>query len=215
MPNRSEAPSAGGSPPAETEPEPGTGGSRRRDALRNEAQIVAAATRLLADDPEATMQDVADAAGLGRATVYRHFPTREGLTRAIELAAIAEVGAALADGRLEEGDPLEALGRAIEVIFEIGDRYRVVAHDPRDGPTPEKREMAESAFRPMAALLERARLQGALAHEPPLEWVYAAVGAIIGAAFRQLAAGTLTREEAPGVVMRTILGGFGRAGAGA
>jgi TetR/AcrR family transcriptional repressor of mexCD-oprJ operon len=201
--------------PDPSDAEPGGGGSRRRDALRNDAQIVAAATRLLADNPEATMQDVADAAGLGRATVYRHFPTREGLTRAIELAAIAEVGAALADGRLEEGDPVEALGRAIELIFEIGDRYRVVAHNPRAGHSDEKRDTAEGAFRPMAALLERARRQGALAPEPPLEWVYAVVGAIIGAAFRQLALGTLTREEAPRVVMRTILSGFGSGGAAA
>ncbi len=182
---------------------------RRRDVLRNEAQIVAAATRVLADDPEATMQDVADAAGLGRATVYRHFPTRDALTAAIERAAMAEIAAVLADGRLEEGDPLEALGRAVEGLFEVGDRYRVLAGEHRHAPSPAKRESAEAAFRPMAALLDRARRAGALSEDAPLEWVYAAVGAIVGAAVRQVAAGTLARDAAPGMVMRAILGGFG------
>ena len=194
--------------PSPTEPVEG----RRRDVLRNEAQIVAAATRVLADDPEATMQDVADAAGLGRATVYRHFPTRDALTAAIERAAMAEIAAVLADGRLEEGDPLEALGRAIEGLFEVGDRYRVLASERRHGPSPAKQQMAEAAFRPMSALLDRARRAGALADDVPLEWVYAAVGAIVGAGVRQVATGILAREAAPGMVMRAILGGFGAAG---
>jgi AcrR family transcriptional regulator len=191
-------------PSSPTEP----GDARRRDARRNERRIVTAATRVLADDPEATMQDVADAAGLGRATVYRHFPTREELARAIELAAITELGEALAEARLDEGDPVEALRRAIGLVFEVGDRYRVVAREARAGPTPEKRRLAESAFRPIAALLERARREGALAGDVPPRWVTAAVGALIGAAFRQMEAGTLARADAPRIVMDTILGGF-------
>jgi AcrR family transcriptional regulator len=175
---------------------------------RNERRIVAAATRVLADDPEATMQDVADAAGLGRATVYRHFATREELARAIELTAIAELGEALEEARLEEGDPVEALGRAIGLVFEVGDRYRVVAREARSGPTPEKRRLAESAFRPIAALLERARAEGALRGDAPPRWVTAAVGALISAAFRQVEAGTLARADAPDRVMEAILGGF-------
>ena len=196
--------------PAPTEPT--ADGARRRDVLRNEAQIVAAATRLLADDPEATMQDVADAARLGRATVYRHFPTREALIAAIERAAMAEIAAVLADGRLEERDPLEALGRAVEGLFEVGDRYRVLVREPRHGTGLGRREHAEASFRPMAALLDRARRAGALADDVPLEWVHAAVGAIIGTAVRQVASGRLARDAAPGLVMRTILDGFGSGG---
>ena len=115
----------------------------------------------------------------------------------------------LADGRLEEGDPLEALGRAIEGILEVGDRYRVLAAEHRHGPGPGKRERAEAAFRPMAALLERARRSGALADDVPLEWAYAVVGGIIGAAVRQVGTGRLARDDAPAMVMRAILRGFG------
>ena len=164
--------------------------------------------RLLADDPEATMQDVAEAAGVGRATVYRHFPTREALTGAIGLAAIAEVGAALADSRLDEGDPLDALGRALDAIFTVGDRYRVVIQAP-PGMAPRKGPAVEAAFRPMRELIDRARRHGALASGPPADWINAALGALIGSAFRQMAAGAITREEAPRLVMRTILHGVG------
>ncbi|MBD0712166.1 MULTISPECIES: TetR/AcrR family transcriptional regulator [unclassified Streptomyces] len=50
---------------------------RRADAERNRAQILAAAERLFADgeDPRAvTMDKIAKAAGVGRATLYRSFP---------------------------------------------------------------------------------------------------------------------------------------------
>ena len=183
-------------------------GGRRRDALRNEARIVAAATHLLADDPEATMQDLADAAGLGRATVYRHFPTREALLEAIGRAAIDEIGAALADERLEEGDPIAALGRAVEAILVVGDRYRVIADGPPAGKTTEMHARAAGAFGPVEALIRRAQREGALAAGPPAEWIVAVTGAMIATAFRQVAAGTVDREDAPGLVVRTLLQGF-------
>ena len=188
--------------------ESGPPGGRRRDVLRNEARIVAAATHLLADEPEATMQDLADAAGLGRATVYRHFPTREALIEAIGRAAIDEIGAALGEERLDEGDPIAALGRAVEAIFVVGDRYRVIADGPPAGKSSEMHARAAGAFGPVEALIRRAQQEGALATDPPAEWILAVTGAVIAAAFRQLAAGTLVREDAPGLVVRTLLQGF-------
>jgi len=189
-------------------PRPTEPGGRRRDVLRNEARIVAAATRLLADDPEATMQDLADAAGLGRATVYRHFPTREALIEAIARTAMDEIGAALAGERLEEGDPVAALARAVEAILVVGDRYRVISHGPPTGKSAEMHARAADAFGPVEALIRRAQREGALAAGPPPEWVVAVAGALIATAFRQVAVGTVDRADAPGLVVRTLLRGF-------
>lgn len=186
---------------------------RRRDALRNEARIVAAATRVLADDPEATMQDVADAAGLGRATVYRHFPAREALIAAIGRAAMDDLAEALERARLEEGDPLEALARGLQAIFAVGDRYRVLAAEAQQGPSAARRGTARGSFAPMAALLERARASGALAADVPSAWMQAAVGGLIAAAVRQVATGAVPLDAAPAMVMRAILSGFGPPGA--
>src|SRR5688500_18269218 len=68
--------------PAE-EPEP----KRRADAERNLERIIAAATTLLAVNPGASMAEIAEASGLVRATLYRHFPTREDLMREMYSAA--------------------------------------------------------------------------------------------------------------------------------
>jgi serine phosphatase RsbU (regulator of sigma subunit) len=60
---------------------------RRSDSALNHAKILDAARRLLAENREATMSAVAEAAGVGRGTVHRHFPTREDLLRAVRRQA--------------------------------------------------------------------------------------------------------------------------------
>jgi serine phosphatase RsbU (regulator of sigma subunit) len=56
---------------------------RRADAEQNYGRIVESAARLLKEDPDASLDAIAAAAGIGRATVYRHFHGRR------ELVAVA------------------------------------------------------------------------------------------------------------------------------
>lgn len=54
-------------------------GTQRAAAARNRAVILDAAHDLLADNPNASMNEIAKRAGVGAGTLYRHFPTREDL----------------------------------------------------------------------------------------------------------------------------------------
>ena len=60
---------------------------QRSDAALNRAKIIDAARRLLADNGDASMRSIAEAAGLGRGTVHRHFQTREELMDAVRRQA--------------------------------------------------------------------------------------------------------------------------------
>ena len=56
----------------------------RADATRNRDQLLAVATRIFASaDAEPSMRAIAREAGVGIATLYRHFPTRESLVDAV------------------------------------------------------------------------------------------------------------------------------------
>ncbi|SEO81969.1 TetR/AcrR family transcriptional regulator [Amycolatopsis saalfeldensis] len=56
----------------------------RADASRNRDQLLAVATRMFGSaDAEPSMRAIAREAGVGIATLYRHFPTRESLVDAV------------------------------------------------------------------------------------------------------------------------------------
>src|SRR5687767_8771956 len=82
----------------------------RADAARNVNRIVEVAARLLGENPHVGMAEVAVAANVSRATVYRHFASRAALLAAIRQQALEHGEQALADCRLEEGSATDALG---------------------------------------------------------------------------------------------------------
>jgi AcrR family transcriptional regulator len=65
----------------------------RADARRNRDAIVAAAREIFDQDEQLRFDDFAARAGVGVATLYRHFPTREALAAAVyegEVSALCE-----------------------------------------------------------------------------------------------------------------------------
>src|SRR4051812_50195921 len=86
---------------------------RRADAERSIARILDAAVDALAGDPEVSLAEIARRAGVVRATIYVHFPTREALLEAVTHRAIAEVAAVVEAAEPQSGDPAEAPGRGV------------------------------------------------------------------------------------------------------
>ncbi len=96
----------------------------RADA--NRRRILDVALAELLRDPDASMDQIARAAGVVRRTVYGHFPSREALVAALVDSAVAAVSQAHAAGREGVADPAEALARATLAVWRIADRYRLL-----------------------------------------------------------------------------------------
>lgn len=93
------------------------GGSRaplRADAARNRERILSAAREAIVEHgPEVALDEIARRAGVGNATVYRHFPDRQSLLLHV-LVYVSERIAERARQALEtERDPFEALSRMV------------------------------------------------------------------------------------------------------
>jgi TetR/AcrR family transcriptional regulator, mexCD-oprJ operon repressor len=99
----------------------------RADAQRNRAAILDAAAQCLRTDAAASMQDVARAAGVGRVTLYTHFPSRAELLDAVFDAVVTEAEQTLAAVDLD-GDEPAALDRLIRASWQIVDRFRLLLH---------------------------------------------------------------------------------------
>ncbi|MER6290042.1 TetR/AcrR family transcriptional regulator [Streptomyces sviceus] len=78
--------------------------------------VLRSAAALLTRKSTATMDEVAKAAGISRATLHRHFAGRDALVRALEEHGIAECEAALDAARLDEGPASDAVRRLVREI---------------------------------------------------------------------------------------------------
>lgn len=87
--------------------------ARRADARQNAEKIVRAAVTCLGRDPEASMNDIAQEAGVGRVTLYGHFPSREALVEATMIRLLAQ-GDEVLEAIDLSGDPRDGLRKLME-----------------------------------------------------------------------------------------------------
>ncbi|MFC4507078.1 MULTISPECIES: TetR/AcrR family transcriptional regulator [Streptomyces] len=78
--------------------------------------VLRSAAALLTHKSTATMDEVAKAAGISRATLHRQFAGRDALVRALEALGIAECETALDTARLDEGPAADAVRRLVREI---------------------------------------------------------------------------------------------------
>ena len=102
------------------------------------------------------MNDVAEAAGVARATVYRYFPNREALLDELALVAVNDVDARLASARIDEVAPEEGVARAVRALVDVGDSFVLLARERRrSDPERFERQLTE----PMRQLFERGQAE--------------------------------------------------------
>jgi AcrR family transcriptional regulator len=184
----------------------------RADAARNVHRIVEVAARLLGENPNLAMADVGIAAGVSRATVYRHFPTREALVAAIHMQAVEQGEAALKACRLDEDAATDALRRLCTAWLDVAERYAFAQLTTQPGTgfdEPTTRERSRQILgAPLRALFERGKAAGEFSPTLSTEWCVRAFGSLLLAGARAVADGTLTHEDAPDVVFRSLLEGL-------
>jgi AcrR family transcriptional regulator len=99
----------------------------RADARRNrEAILVAAKAVLSKQGIDAQMDDIARRAKVGVGTVYRHFPTKEALIKALIADRQAQILANVREG-LEDEDPWRGLCTSLRKGGELGARDRALS----------------------------------------------------------------------------------------
>ncbi len=141
-----------------------------------EGVIRAAAELLATEGIDVSMAAVAEAAGVGRATLYRYFPSRECLVHAVCLAAIAEATLRLEEAQLDEVPPGEALARMARAVLTVGTRYIVMLREPR---LPEHEPAEELVVGRMHAVLDRARREGLVRDDVEIEWQVASYASLL------------------------------------
>lgn len=145
------------------------------------------------------MADVAAAAGVARGTLYRHFPTRDSLLAALEVAASDEARGRLAEANLDGVPVEEGLARATRALVAVGEHFIVLLRERRP-PEP-------SFAAPLVALLQRGVDGGELRADVPVPILVETLLVVVGACVRAGDAHGLHSEDVSALALRLFLDG--------
>jgi AcrR family transcriptional regulator len=92
----------------------------RIDARRNRERLLNAARDVFVEQGvDVPLENIAERAGVGIATLYRHFPDRVALTRAVALFVLVQVTAEARAALAEEDDSFQALARYLHRSLDL------------------------------------------------------------------------------------------------
>ncbi|MFF0734349.1 TetR/AcrR family transcriptional regulator [Streptomyces chartreusis] len=160
---------------------------QRRRTRATRARILDAALRELGRNPDSSLGDIAEAAGVARRTLYTHFAGRAALVRGLTEDAVRAIGHAMADlsaldarqgaGRGagtgsgpgtdpdlrsgSESDPASALARFVLTLWPVGDAYRtLIGLAPQDLGPDHLSELLAPARETVAGILAEGQRRG-------------------------------------------------------
>ena len=160
---------------------------RRADADRSVAAILDAALEALAGDPDSSMSEIARRAGVVRATIYVHFPTRTALLDAVMEHAVEQVAEATKGAEPERGEPIEALERVLRATWqELARFHALLAINTARLPAEELHRRHLPVLNQLEPLIRRGQKKGVFRSDLPVAWHLAVIRAIVHTASREI-----------------------------
>ncbi len=179
---------------------------RRADAERNITAIIEAASDLFGRGQSPSMAEVAAAAGVRRATLYGHFPSREELIDAVIANAITHTDEVLTGLALDRDPADVALERLVRTSWPILDRFRRLRAAALTELGAERlRRHHDRTLHHVDRLISRGQADGLFRTDLPLGWLVATFYAVLHAAADEADAGRISPSNAPDLLATTVL----------
>ncbi|HCY84904.1 MAG TPA: hypothetical protein DHV36_07185 [Desulfobacteraceae bacterium] len=174
-------------------------------------RIIAQAIACIAQNSGASMDEIAKAAGVGRATLFRHFKSRAELMLAIKLNAGLKLQAAVGPVFDTQLPAREKLLKVITQLIPLGASLNVSAYF--DHPV---RDQDPRVLAPYMDCMERTRqlcldlkAEGDVHSDIPVSWLVASIDSLVFAAWEKVESGDIAPKQAPWLVLSTFLTGHG------
>lgn len=184
--------------------------------MRGREEIIGAALRQLNEDPTVSMGQLAEAIGISRATLHRHFASRDALVRALGQRACdhwerSQLAAGIA-AAAESGDA-ERLGTALRVLLrglvDDAEEYGFALTDHFMARMPDLIARSDELEDREVAFYAAAQRAGVLRADLPARWVSNAIYGLLIAARDSLRHGDVARRDVEHLVLTTFLRGAG------
>ena len=177
---------------------------QRSEARQSIAAILDAAIRTLGERPDASMEEIARAAGVSRQTVYAHFPSRDALIDAVIEQVSAELRPVLEGQDLDQMPPAQALTGLLDAGWLVAARYPFLWLQPAVDPGKDAERHAPILDR-MLDIVRRGQASGDFDASVPARWLLSASLALGRATEDEVKAGRMTIEQATRAMHQSVL----------
>ncbi|MER8237546.1 helix-turn-helix domain-containing protein [Streptomyces sp. NPDC094049] len=173
-------------------------------------QVLRAAAALLSRKATATMDEVARAAGIGRATLHRQFAGRDALVRALEDLGIQEMEQALERARLGQAPEDEALRRLVAEVQPVAPLLSFLVTENQLFEGDQQNEGWERLDEEIAAFFRRGQEHGVFRIDLTPAWLAEALYGLIGSGAWAVADGRVAAKDFQYMIVELLLGGARR-----
>ena len=167
------------------------------------AILEAAAATLARSGDHVNLADVAAAAGVARATVYRYFPNRGRLLDELARVSLANADERLTAARIGDVSVEEGISRAVRVFVDLGDAFVVLV---RERSSMRAEDFERCVVAPLRRLLDGGRSSGRIRADIPAALLAEALVGTVAALQRYRSLG---RDDTVAAVTRLFLEGAG------
>lgn len=167
--------------------------------------IVESSIQLLLSNPDAGMSEIALAAGVGRATLYRHFETRDELIKELTLLCLEETDEVLRPLKEKGMNGLDAIIESIRVIVPMADRFRFLMSLTSIGASDKKiGQIYRRQLKELIDYVEDAKRAGDISKSLPTDWVVASYDALLNAAWGLIQYDRMDSDQATELFIRSF-----------
>jgi len=168
--------------------------------------ILEAAFQIFNEKPGASLGDVAERAGVGRATLHRHFSSRQTLMVALARTALKELDVAIEAATAGAQSHTEGLRLSLAAIIPLASRQWFLSHEPVEDD-PEIAAAYAAGIAELREEIEAARTEGSFAADLPTKWIAETYENLIYAAWVMVREEEATPSQASEMAWRTFMNG--------
>lgn len=175
---------------------------------KTEIALINAGFAVLSRNPGATLAEVAEAAGVGRATLHRYYSSRADLFSGLARFAMRELEEAISAATVDAESYCDALRLIMAAIIPLAHRHMFLTQENLN--EPDLAETLERQAQGLRELIDAAKKEDALSDDLPTEWIAQAYDHLIYAAWMMIQREEATPRQAVQLAWTQFLKGSGK-----